>query len=289
MANAMSIPLDFKSCDELDPEVIERAFDPTSGSPREQVLKLLERMGRVAKSGRGAHRILEVMARLAHSAWIEGALDVVLRDFGLATEIDIRVDVGKHLERLKTLSVAVPLSELADWANDNPEALAPLVVFDSRRDDELRLRKASGRITHVPRSSIPLSRPSAVSSKPPDAAPASDPPVSSARRPIAAASRRRSTAPDTPGPSSVPTSSQRPAEIHGRLTLPDTEADTRDPAAADVHRRDTPRLLKVDLPEEAYRVKPKKVERKTTARIPAVRAPLAPATPDADPTDEGWE
>ncbi len=43
------------------------------------------------------------------------------------TEIDIRVDVGKHFERLRTISVAVPLAELADWATANPEALADRV------------------------------------------------------------------------------------------------------------------------------------------------------------------
>ncbi|GMV16954.1 MAG: hypothetical protein AMXMBFR56_51780 [Polyangiaceae bacterium] len=282
MANAKPLSLDFKSCDELDPELIERAFAPGTSSPREQVLKLLDKMARVAKPGRGAHRILEVLARLSHGAWVEGALDIVLRDFGLATEIDIRVDVGKHFERLRTISVAVPLAELADWATANPEALAPLVVFDTRRDDELRLRKAQGRVTHVPLSAVPHSRPPATPSVPAMVAPvpASESPVSSARRPIAAASRRKSV-PPRPAAS---TDSKRSAELHARRTLPDVEQQ-----APDVHRRNTPRVLKVDLPEEAYRSKPGPPERKSTARIPAVRPPQAPAASDPDPTDEGWE
>lgn len=282
MANAMPLSLDFKSCDELAPELIERAFAPGTSSPREQVLKLLDKMARVAKPGRGAHRILEILGRLAQSAWVEGALDVVLRDFGLATEIDIRVDVGKHFERLRTISVAVPLAELADWANANPEALAPLVVFDTRRDDELRLRKAQGRVTHVPLSSVPHSRPPATPTAPAvaAAAPISESPASSARRPIAAASRRRSVPPKP----ALTDSQRKAAELHARRTLPDLEQQ-----APDVHRRNTPRVLKLDLPDEAYRTKPASPERKSTARIPAVRPPQPPTAGEPDPTDEGWD
>lgn len=250
----MAVSLDFRSCDELDPELIERAFAPGGGSPRDQVLKLVEKMARVAKPGRGAHRILEVLARLAQSAWVEGALDVVLRDFGLATEIDIRVDVGRHLERLRTVSVAVPLAELADWAADNPAALTPLVVFDTRRDDELRLRKATSRVSQIPRSSAPVSRPSSAGASP--AAPAAE----VARRPIAAANRK----------------SVRPA--------PPPRAQARD-----VHRRDTPRMLQAVLPRDAFRSLPDTIERKPTVRIPVVRPQEPPSKAEPDPTDEGWE
>jgi hypothetical protein len=292
MPNAMSIPLDFKSCDEITPALIERAFAAESGSPRDQVLKLVEKMARVASPGKGAERILEVLARLAHSAWVDGTLDIVLRDFDLATQIDIRVDVGKHFERLRTISVAVPLAELAEWATENPEALTPLVVFDSRRDDELRLRKGS--VLHVARDRAPHSRLSAApqsvrtraaaaslsavpqSARPgrPDAAadpqtPA--PPSSAVRGPMSAALRK-----------SVPP----PADVHARLTLPDTDDGV---GPADVHRRRTPRVLELQLPPEAYPPRPQADQRKATTRIPAVRPAPAPESTDVDPTDEGWE
>jgi hypothetical protein len=294
MANAMPNPLDFKSCDELDPELIESAFAPSSGSPRDHVLKLVEKMARVARPGRGAHKILEILARLAHSAWVDGALDVILRDFGLATEIDIRLDAGRHLERLRTISVAVPLSELADWASGNPEALAPLVVFDTRRDDELRLRKASSKVTQVPRSNVPLARASA---PPPSlrasaaAVPAHDPPVSSARRPIAAATRRASvppqpTAPPVPASKAPPKTQPVPTSSTAQEG---TEAQATGAEGPDVHRRHTPRVVKVELPQEAYRSRPNPSERKATIRIPAVRPPTTPNKAEPDPNDEGWE
>lgn len=281
MPNAMSIPLDFKSCDEITPALIERAFSPDSGSPRDQVLKLVERMARVASPGKGAERILEVLARLAHSAWVDGTLDIMLRDFDLATQIEIRVDVGKHFERLRSVSVAVPLAELAAWATENPEALAPLVVFDSRRDDELRLRKASGSVSHPPRSGVPHSRspamPPSARSFPPgqrvSAArpPSSAPPQSAVRGPMSAALRK-----------SVPP----PADVHARMTVPDTD-DGAGPA--DVHRRHTPRVLELQLPPEAYPPRPKPDHRKATIRIPVVRPAPAAEPTDVDPTDEGWE
>ncbi|MCC6663523.1 MAG: hypothetical protein IT375_07250 [Polyangiaceae bacterium] len=298
----MSLSLDFKSCDEISPDLIERAFAPESGSPRDQVLKLVEKMARVASPGKGAPRILEVLARLAHSAWIEGTLDIVLRDFDLATQIDIRVDVGKHLERLRTVSAAVPLAELAEWATDNPDAIAPLIVFDTRRDDELRLRRASGSITHVPRSSVPHSRPSAnPRSGRPQASPVptSAAPQSSVRRPMAAALRRSVPAP-TPAPASAPPAAN--PEVHARRTLPNIEAES---GAADVHRRHTPRVLELELPPEAYPTRaepqpapgppqqrpaqPKPDPRKATIRIPVVRPAAAPTPEEPDPTDEGWE
>lgn len=273
----MPLPLDFKSCDEIDPALIEQAFNTESGSPRDHVLKLVEKMARVAKPGRGAHRILEILARLARSVWLDGALDIILRDFDLATEIDIRLDAGRHFERVRTFSVAVSLSELADWAAENPESLMPLVVFDTRRDDELRLRRATGRITHIPRSGVPLAgpaskRPGPASARPPD-------------RPISSTPR-----PEAPPPSAEtkPVPPSTPADIYSRVTSPDLEAEASPgQGPADVHRRNTPRLTRIDLPDEAYRNKPNRTDRKSTIRIPAVRPPKPAA--ETDPTDEGWE
>ncbi|MFO0566972.1 MAG: hypothetical protein U0263_14995 [Polyangiaceae bacterium] len=334
MATSLNPPLDFKSCEDVDPALIDRAFEAGSGSPKDAVLRLVERMARVAQPEQGAHRILEVLARLSQSAWVDGALDIVLRDFGLATEIDIRLDAGRHFERVRTISVAVPLAELADWAGSNPDLIAPLIVFDTRRDDELRLRRASGRITAVPRSSSPLVPPSVPPgslrgrtppvrpslpelSPPPPSVRGRTPPVrpaapDSARRPPISARGRTPPAPPasaepaaavraaapTPAHPVTPVDAETraaPKDVYGRETSPEiylpSEASRSMPPPPDFHRKDTPRLAKLELPQEAYRTgpsEPARPEKKSTARVPVVKPPPV-QTSDPDPTDEGWE
>jgi hypothetical protein len=139
----MTLLLDFDSCYEVDSTLLDQAFDVSAtsvGKARERVMRLLERMARVAKPRSGAYRIFEVIARLAESGWLTGPLDVVLRDFGIATEIELRIDEGTRISRLRRLSVAVPLDELAGWMQQNPSALQPLSIFGSPTANELRLR-----------------------------------------------------------------------------------------------------------------------------------------------------
>jgi hypothetical protein len=135
---------EIKSCKDVDERLLDDTFAPESGEglrPRERVLRLLERMARVAAPGAAAHRILEVTARLCSTDWLGGPLDVVIRDFGLATEIELRIDQGSRFERVRVVSLAVPLAELAEWAVANPSALLPLAVFGTPSAVELRLRK----------------------------------------------------------------------------------------------------------------------------------------------------
>jgi len=139
----MTLLLDFDSCYEVDATLLDQAFD-VSGAPvgvaRDRVMRLLERMARIAKPRAGAYRIFEVIARLARSGWLTGPLDIVIRDFGIATEIDLRIDEGSRFSRLRTLSLAVPLDELSAWIHQNPGPLAPLGVFGPSKSSELRLR-----------------------------------------------------------------------------------------------------------------------------------------------------
>ena len=139
----MTLLLDFDSCYEVDSTLLDQAFDigsATVGVARDRVLRLLGRMARVAKPKSGAYRIFEVLARLARSGWLSGPLDVVLHDFGIATQIELRIDEGSRFSRLRALSVAVPLDELTAWVSQNPTAIEPLAIFGTPTDGELRLR-----------------------------------------------------------------------------------------------------------------------------------------------------
>lgn len=132
---------EFQSCDEVTPELIEAAFEPSTGPhPAQRVLRLLERMARVAKPKTGAHRILVVLAKLAQADWIHGGLQVTLSDFGVATEVDVRVDDGRMASRWRSFSVAVPLSELSQWVRQWPSAIRPLTPFGEPVADRLQLR-----------------------------------------------------------------------------------------------------------------------------------------------------
>jgi len=132
---------DFQSCEEVTPEVIEAAFNPVGRPhPAQRVLRLLERMARVAKPKTGAHRILLVLAKLAQVDWINGGLLVTISDFGMATEVDIRVDDGRIAARWRSLSVTVPVSEFADFVRQWPSAIRPLSLFGEPVADRLQLR-----------------------------------------------------------------------------------------------------------------------------------------------------
>lgn len=137
----MTGALEFKSCEEVGAELIDAAFDPHgTPHPAQRVLRLLERMARVSKPNAGAPRILMVLARLAEADWIDGNLEVTLRDFGVATEVDVRVDNGRLRVRWRTFSLAAPLSELSEWLKKNPAAVRPLAPFGEPIAEELRLR-----------------------------------------------------------------------------------------------------------------------------------------------------
>jgi hypothetical protein len=140
----MTFLLDFQTCFEVDDALLDQAFASGSSAAevRDRVMRLLERLARIAKPRQGAHRVFEVLARLARVDWLSGSLDVVVRDFGVATEIDIRVDEGTRFGHLRTLSLGVPLAELRAWVETNPSALVPLAIFGQAGASELRLRVA---------------------------------------------------------------------------------------------------------------------------------------------------
>jgi hypothetical protein len=147
---------ELQSCEEVTHEVIEAAFNPVGRPhPAQRVLRLLERMARVAKPKTGAHRILLVLAKLAQVDWINGGLLITFSEFGEATEVDIRVDDGKIAARWRSLSVAVPLSEFSDFVRQWPGAIRPLTLFGEPVPERLQLR------AHASASSRPAPMPAA--------------------------------------------------------------------------------------------------------------------------------
>lgn len=149
---------EFQTCDEVTPELIEAAFDPASTPhPAQRVLRLLERMARVAKPKTGAHRMLLVLAKLAQVDWITGRLQVTLSEFGEATELDVRVDDGRISARWRSFSVAVPLAEFSQWVRQWPSAIRPLTPFGEPLAEQLQLRSQVSSSSPAPAPSPPAS------------------------------------------------------------------------------------------------------------------------------------
>jgi len=156
----MSAVTEIQTCEEVTPALIDATFDPsTEPHPAQRVLRLLERMARVAKPNTGAHRILLVLARLAQTEWIGGRVEVTLSDFGVATEVDVRVDDGRMPTRWRSFSIAVPLVELTQWVRRWPSAIRPLTPFGEPLADRLQLRAQSP-------SSAPAPAPEPIASEP---------------------------------------------------------------------------------------------------------------------------
>jgi len=132
---------EFESCSQVGPDLVEQCFEEGSDPhPAQRVMRLLERMARVAKPESGAERILTVLARMSASDWIGGRLELTLSDFGVATEVDVRVDDGRGPTRWRSFSIAVPFAELAQWVKTWPSALRPLAPFGEPLPERLSLR-----------------------------------------------------------------------------------------------------------------------------------------------------
>jgi hypothetical protein len=147
---------DFQTCEEVTPQMIEAAFNPAgTPHPAQRVLRLLERMARVAKPKTGAHRMLLVLAKLAEVDWINGGLQVTLSDFGVTTEVDVRVDDGRIAARWRSFSVSVPVSEFSDWVRQWPSAIRPLTLYGEPVADRLQLRSQASASASTPAPSAP--------------------------------------------------------------------------------------------------------------------------------------
>lgn len=143
---------EFNHCEEVGADLLEAAFAPGGEPhPSQRVRLVLERMARVARPNSGAHRILVVLAKVAQADWIGGRLELTLSDFGVATEVDVRVDDGGQVSRWRSFSIAVPFSELAGWVKTWPTAIRPLAPYGELLADQLCLR---ARASSAPPSSV---------------------------------------------------------------------------------------------------------------------------------------
>lgn len=127
--------LDFGTCFEVDDERIEHALAPAASIeeelPRARVFALLDRMAEVARPRQGAPRILFVLARLASCEWLEGDLEVTLRAEGNDTIVDLTVDDGMNLNRLRpSLTLSVPFHEFETSVERITDFLEPLKVAE---------------------------------------------------------------------------------------------------------------------------------------------------------------
>lgn len=136
--------LQFGTCFEVGDEQIERALAPASSLddalPRERVFALLDRMAEVAKPRQGATRILPVLARLASCDWLEGDLEIRIGATEEGTTVDLLVNDGVLLSRLRpSLSLAVPFEELEVGVGRLGAAISPLALAEHEAGKRMAL------------------------------------------------------------------------------------------------------------------------------------------------------
>ncbi|MCS6901762.1 MAG: hypothetical protein RMJ98_19290, partial [Myxococcales bacterium] len=137
----------FTTCLEVNEVLVDQALAPSTDlsmpAPRTRIRALLQRMYEVAEPGKGAPRILLVLARLARCPWLEGVLVVRLRATQEGTHIDLLEDDGISPERFCPAAVIrAPFREFLRAVELRPDLLHPLVA-DEPLPDRLQLRASS--------------------------------------------------------------------------------------------------------------------------------------------------
>jgi hypothetical protein len=126
----------FEVTDDHVEEALRPATDLTDPGPRARVFALLDHMAAIALPRRGAARILSVVARVSACDWIEGALEVRVVPDGDETLVELVVDDGLSVSKLRDpLRLAVPYAELRKVITQRPEMLAPLAPTAAPGDD----------------------------------------------------------------------------------------------------------------------------------------------------------
>lgn len=196
----MSDGLDFShvpSCLAVTDDVIEDALAAARSwsepSPRQKTLALVEHMTRVAKPGRGAPKILVVLAHMAHRDWLDGELRVRLIGDTEVSVLELLVDDGlSHARILGPLRIDVSFAEFARALSAHPELVLPLEIqggVEERRVELLatplsRSRSVPPSMSAVSRSLIPVfgdaarTLPNIISHAPPSDPPDTEQPVS---------------------------------------------------------------------------------------------------------------
>ena len=134
-----------RSCLDVTDALIESALSPaaslTDPPPREKVTRLLEHMASVARPGRGAPKILIVIAHMATRDWIEGELVVRLLGDDDLTVLELHVDDGLNATRmLGPVRIDVPFDEFRAALNLRPDVILPLWVEGEIEERRVTLR-----------------------------------------------------------------------------------------------------------------------------------------------------
>ncbi len=103
---------------------------------------LLHHMASISRPGEGASKVLVLFARMLHADWLRGNLVVELVADGVATAIEVVVEVNGRREPLFPLAhFHAPIDEFLAAIERHRALLAPLLV---RRRDSARIVLATG-------------------------------------------------------------------------------------------------------------------------------------------------
>lgn len=122
--------------------------------PRERTWALLKHLTKIAKPGRGAPKILLVLAHVAMRDWLDGELVVRLVGDHEVTDLELFVDDGMSRSReLGPLRLDVPFRELATAVRLQPQQILPLAVRGSIEERRMELATSP----ELRRNSVPPS------------------------------------------------------------------------------------------------------------------------------------
>lgn len=205
----MRLLVEIESCLGVTDDDIRAVLAPARSlsdlSPRDKTLALIEHMTLVAKPGRGAPKILIVLAHMAVRDWLDGELRVKLIGDSTVSVLELFVDSGVSSERLLgPLKIEVPLPEFITAVKQHPQVIAPLRVegkIEDRRlilktTPELRRRTVPPAFSAVSASLLPMMQSSGsplprIMSRPPPEPPPKPalpaiPPPRASKEPVAA-------------------------------------------------------------------------------------------------------
>jgi len=121
-------------------QALRPAEDLAAPPPRARAMALLRRMIDIAEPGRGAPRILLLLAHLARCSWLEGGLVVRLWSEGAATRLELLADDGISSERLcPVATIRAPLAEFLRAVQLKPQRVLPLLA-EAVEPEQLVLR-----------------------------------------------------------------------------------------------------------------------------------------------------
>ncbi|MEZ4225078.1 MAG: hypothetical protein R3B13_29260 [Polyangiaceae bacterium] len=266
-----------ESCDAVGDEVIAEALAAASSmaaaTPRMKTLALIERMAEVAKPGRGAPKILVVLAHMASKSWLDGLLRVrVIGDSELSV-VEALVDDGLSSQRVVgPLRVDVPFEEFRRAIELHPEFVAPLVLdgmLETRRF-ELQTTPQSRRDSMPPAMSV----------------------VGDSLAPLFAAGRRELPPIISEVPPSIPAVAEAPASIPV-VVDPPVIREAPDPARGAPTAGARPARRPPPPPPRRAPVAPPPLPAKPPAKAPApaesTQKASAPAAPTPPPAQEDGE